>query len=765
LAGASRTVVSPLPRSDPDRHPHRLPSDRRRSVGALTAVLSVALLCFVPLTAGVAAAASSSAQARDLAETARAVGHGESLRIEALQLAGEDGLTGMELKRFDVLADGARIVAQTDAGPRVLKPAMPVYLRGSVDGRPGSIAVIGVRASGEIRGVVSTPSGTWLLAGSRRVVGGLRSSKVDPAAVAGARQFACEVRDNPRRAAATTSPTPSAQDAGRALRLPTAYTARIAVELDYEYFVRFGGDADAAALYALDLVAFTGSISESELGMSVLVPFLQVWTTASDPYSGTSGGRLDQLQTWWNSNDPGHCGGVACASIERTTTLYLSSASNGGIAWLPGVCDWYGNPLGSYSYAYAGSIYGDFDIASPDSVWDIVVTSHELGHNFGSPHTHCFSPPVDECYGAEPGCYSGTESLPAGCPGPGQGCATIMSYCHLLTGGIDNVSLTYGAGHPYGTDTNRVPNAMLAELAGQYAATPQCLAPVNGMKQLAIAKTGTGTGVVTTIPSGIDCGTACRTYFDGDQVVQLVAAPGAFSDFGGWSGDSDCADGTVTLSTAVSCTATFDGNCGPAADDCDDNDVCTRDSCVVGDHCLNAESPLSAASCLAPGAARVKITNSDKLGADRLTWQWSRGDAFGQDDLGSPATDTTYTLCIYDSSAATPNLAGKLTIPPSQSMWRTRNPKGWNYNDKSASAGGVNKLQLKTGALGKSKVTLSARGEALVLPAAFSGTEFFDQDPNVVAQLVSSNGKCWTSEFAPLRTSLNTPGGFKASAP
>lgn len=742
------------------------PSHVGRATGAARQVarwLMISLLFLEAVTLQEANATSAAAQARDLADTARSVPRGQPLRIEGLKLDGEDSLTGLELKRFDVLAEGARMVAQGNDGPHTLQPAVPVYLRGTVDGRAGSVAVISVRESGEIRGLISTSSATWLLGASKDSAAGLVSSKVDAAALARARRFACQVRDNPARAAAPAPTAPAPGAAALTPQLPIAYTANIAVELDYEYFSQFGSDVEEAALYALDLVAFTGTISESELGMNVLVPFLQVWTTASDPYSGGSE-RLDQLLAWWNSNDPSHCGGVPCSSIERTTVLYLSSAPTGGVAYLPGICGWYANPLANYSYAYAGSIFGNFDISNPASVWDIVVTSHELGHNFGSTHTHCFSPPIDECYGQEEGCYAGPASLPPGCPGPDQGCGTIMGYCHLLSGGTGNVALTYGSGHPYGTVPDRVPAAMLSELAAQYAAAPECLAPTAGMRTLAVTKAGNGSGVVTTVAAGIDCGSVCHAYFNVDEVVQLVAAPSAFSDFAGWSGDPDCSDGSVTMSASVSCTATFNGNCGPSNEDCEDNDICTLDTCVADDHCSNAGTPLSAASCFTAAAAKLQITDSAKLGGDRLTWKWSKGEAVDQGDLGSPATDTTYTLCIYDSSAASANLAGRLTVPPSIGLWQDRNPNGWKYSNKAGWQDGVTKIDLKTGIDGKAKVTLSARGSILALPPAFSGSEFFDQDPSVVVQL-RAGAECWTSEFVAPGTKLNSAGGFKAVAP
>jgi hypothetical protein len=75
---------------------------------------------------------------------------------------------------------------------------------------------------------------------------------------------------------------------------------------------------------------------------------------------------------------------------------------------------------------------------------------------------------------------------------------------------------------------------------------------------LSVEKSGTGTGTVTSSPAGIDCGTDCsESYMDGTQVT-LTPSANSDSLFVGWSGDTDCSDGTVTMDAARSCTATFD---------------------------------------------------------------------------------------------------------------------------------------------------------------------------------------------------------------
>ena len=78
------------------------------------------------------------------------------------------------------------------------------------------------------------------------------------------------------------------------------------------------------------------------------------------------------------------------------------------------------------------------------------------------------------------------------------------------------------------------------------------------LQQLTVTRSGSGSGNVTSSPSGIDCGATCTGVFpDGSSVTLTpVADPG--SAFGGWSGDPDCTDGVLTMDATTFCDAAFD---------------------------------------------------------------------------------------------------------------------------------------------------------------------------------------------------------------
>jgi hypothetical protein len=75
---------------------------------------------------------------------------------------------------------------------------------------------------------------------------------------------------------------------------------------------------------------------------------------------------------------------------------------------------------------------------------------------------------------------------------------------------------------------------------------------------LSVGKAGVGSGLVSSSPVGINCNAKCNSPFASDQTVTLTAIPAAGSIFAGWSGDADCMDGNVTMSTGRSCVARFD---------------------------------------------------------------------------------------------------------------------------------------------------------------------------------------------------------------
>src|SRR5215212_2214082 len=84
--------------------------------------------------------------------------------------------------------------------------------------------------------------------------------------------------------------------------------------------------------------------------------------------------------------------------------------------------------------------------------------------------------------------------------------------------------------------------------------------------RLTVTGTGTGSGLVTSSPSGINCtitagkaaSTGCSALFNQNWTIQLTAHPGSGTAFAGWvqqcSGTGDC---FTLMSTARTVTADF----------------------------------------------------------------------------------------------------------------------------------------------------------------------------------------------------------------
>ena len=103
-----------------------------------------------------------------------------------------------------------------------------------------------------------------------------------------------------------------------------------------------------------------------------------------------------------------------------------------------------------------------------------------------------------------------------------------------------------------GTGTCTVPMSAAQSVTAVFSDQPQY--------HLTLYKSGSGTGAVSSSPSGINCGAACYTFFTANTVVTLSAAAATGSTFAGWSGAcSGTGQCVVTMSAAQSVTATFAG--------------------------------------------------------------------------------------------------------------------------------------------------------------------------------------------------------------
>jgi len=241
----------------------------------------------------------------------------------------------------------------------------------------------------------------------------------------------------------------SASEAGDVI----SYQAVIAVDTDSEWLDGFSDDTVVAMNWITDLFLAMNVFYERDVETRLLIGDVTL-RTGTDPYTVPSDrfAQLSEFGQYWMEN-MGHVERQFAALFSgRGVSAYYFS----GIAWIDNYCAagrWVnangGQAVaGSYSYNAIG--------ASRTPANTALYIGHELGHNMGSPHTHCYSPVVDQCYNAEVGCYSGTPL----CPADGQG--TIMSYCHV--GGVNGANCGSSKTEFHPTVQARLENRLATEL-------------------------------------------------------------------------------------------------------------------------------------------------------------------------------------------------------------------------------------------------------------------------------------------------------------
>ena len=198
----------------------------------------------------------------------------------------------------------------------------------------------------------------------------------------------------------------------------------VAVEIDYFTRSTFSSSDDAVD-WALGILTAVGEIYEEEVNISIVSDYAFVWET-EDPYNSyveQSTDMLYSIKDKWNDDEN-------FESVDRDLVHLFTKRTNtgtGGIAFV--------NGAGStnYGFGFSGGLTSDMeyaDVPAPFYHWNLLVVSHEIGHNFGSMHTQWCGwsgGPLSNCVDLE-------ESVPGECDpyinNPTPSIGTIMSYCH-----------------------------------------------------------------------------------------------------------------------------------------------------------------------------------------------------------------------------------------------------------------------------------------------------------------------------------------------
>ena len=170
----------------------------------------------------------------------------------------------------------------------------------------------------------------------------------------------------------------------------TTYTVEVATEADYEY-VQYWGSAEAASREIRSVLNQVEGVYETELKLKLEIVYQHAWNRSSDPYSGTDGSELlDQFREYWNDNFSAEGYDLAHLWTDRETLKGEDKDGEeinlGGTAWRAEVCK---RSYGSRSYGLTKRQY--FRSSG------IIITAHEIGHNFSAVHPNHEDPPVTSC--------------------------------------------------------------------------------------------------------------------------------------------------------------------------------------------------------------------------------------------------------------------------------------------------------------------------------------------------------------------------------
>ncbi|HUI26871.1 MAG TPA: LamG-like jellyroll fold domain-containing protein, partial [Candidatus Kryptonia bacterium] len=303
----------------------------------------------------------------------------------------------LDLEPNPLFAPGAKNLWISDTGVREEDPAVTLY-RGQVTGEPDSWVRFSLQGSA-FDGMIHTPNETYFVEPRTRYFAraaanemiAYRLSDTEPGLSGGecaALHPSGYARPDVEAIESGTFTHLMDQAAtGGAAATGTYQQAQIAVVADYAYFQGHGANSASAMQSILNQI---DGIYRSEVSVTFALTKTVVFTTsASDPWissciagDGTTDYTclLDSFSTYHNtSGNPVYGTNLAHLFTRRSLTGNVI-----GIAWIGSLCSSY----------YGSALSEEF---TTDNKQLVLLTSHEIGHNFNAPHDNHVENPPSPC--------------------------------------------------------------------------------------------------------------------------------------------------------------------------------------------------------------------------------------------------------------------------------------------------------------------------------------------------------------------------------
>jgi Metallo-peptidase family M12/GEVED domain/Ig-like domain CHU_C associated len=378
----------------------------------------------------------SSAQLLNVNESNNQVLYNQKQNYE-LSIPSKNGEVIVEIVPFEVLTADFKVMTPTGE----FKMELPTFYKGKIKGENKSFVALTVTKE-TIEGLISSEK-------VNLTIGKLKNTKENFHVVYNTDDI---VNNSPICALENPPVIPLNDSPNNTLPQTNAVTCRaveIYLEADFKMYTDWGNSVPNVVNTMTGIFNNVSLLYDNE-GVNLVISQLFVWTSI-DPYASaasTSAG-LTLLNNYWTSNGNNFNGDI----VHLVSTRNLG----GGIAYLSGgtsvfngmtqravfqTCD--KSAAKGFSAGVSNSV-----VNIPTYSWNVNLIAHELGHNFGLPHTHSCTwsngvttGVIDNC-GPTAGYNTESNTCAAG-PTPPLNGGTIMSYCHLINTVRVNFSNGFG---------------------------------------------------------------------------------------------------------------------------------------------------------------------------------------------------------------------------------------------------------------------------------------------------------------------------------